>query len=196
MKVEVRNNEVHLEGYVNVTSRDSRVLRSMRGKFIEQIEPRTFERALAKTSNVDLLFNHNESRKLGSTTEGNLVLFEDNIGLRAVCTVKDEQVVALAKNSELRGWSFGFIAREDRWVDEGEISRRFVSDMDLLEVSVLSVQPAYIATSIEARDGEEDTQELRSGEFESVKVIEEKREEKQEEETDYSDLENYLLIKK
>jgi HK97 family phage prohead protease len=155
MKVEIRNNQVKLDGYVNVVQRDSRVLPSARGKFIEQIEPRTFQKALDKTNNVDLLFNHREDRKLGSTSEGNLTLYEDNIGLRAICTVTDQEVVDKAKNNELRGWSFAMAVNEDRWQENGEISRRFVSDIDLFEVSILSVTPAYIATSIEARDGEE-----------------------------------------
>jgi HK97 family phage prohead protease len=155
MKVEIRNNQVKLDGYVNVVQRDSRVLPSVRGKFIEQIEPRTFQKALDKTNNVDLLFNHREDRKLGSTSEGNLTLYEDNIGLRAICTVTDQEVVDKAKNNELRGWSFAMAVNEDRWQEGGEISRRYVSDIDLFEVSILSVTPAYIATSIEARDGEE-----------------------------------------
>jgi HK97 family phage prohead protease len=197
MKVEIRNDGVKLDGYVNVVSRDSRVLPSVRGKFIEQIEPRAFQKALDKTDNVDLLFNHKQERKLGSTADGNLTLYEDNIGLRAICTVTDPEVIDKAKNNELRGWSFGFIAKEDRW-EEGEISRRFVSDMDLLEVSILSVTPAYIATSIESRDGEEVVSEQRfagTQKVEFVNLVEEKREEKTED-FDYSELQNYLAIKK
>ncbi|MBG9577793.1 peptidase U35, partial [Bacillus thuringiensis] len=55
--------------------------------------PRTFEKALNKAQNVDLLFNHDKTRKLGSTENGNLELYEDNIGLRAIATVTDEQVI-------------------------------------------------------------------------------------------------------
>jgi HK97 family phage prohead protease len=199
MKVEIRNDSVKLDGYVNVVSRDSRVLPSVKGKFIEQIEPRTFQKALDKTNNVDLLYNHSENRKLGSTAEGNLTLFEDTIGLRAICTVTDQEVIEKAKNNELRGWSFGFIAREDRWEEQGDISRRYVSDMDLLEVSILSVTPAYVATSIEARDGEEVITEQRFDAFEAetINLIEEKREEAEvKDDPGYFDLENYLLVKK
>lgn len=201
MKVEIRNNEVHLEGYVNVVSRDSRVLPSVRGKFIEQIEPRTFARALEKTENVDLLFNHREDRKLGSTSSGELRLHEDSIGLRAICRVSDPEVIEKAKAGELRGWSFGMIVKEDRWVEEGDVSRRYVSDIDLLECSILSVTPAYIATSIESRTGEGIIEEQRfdvNNDVEYIKEEVEKREEKKDEDPvfDYSELENYLLIKK
>ena len=43
---------------------------------------------------------------------GNLELYEDNIGLRAIATVTDEQVIEKARNKELRGWSFGFVSEK------------------------------------------------------------------------------------
>ena len=154
MKIEIRGNKIKLDGYVNAVARDSRVLSSVRGKFVEQIEPKVFERALMKADNVDLLFNHDRNRKLGSVVDGNLELFEDAIGLRAICTVEDEEVIRKAQNNELRGWSFGFICNEDSWEERDGINRRYVKDLSLLEVSILDKTPAYIATSIEAR-GEE-----------------------------------------
>ena len=154
MKIEIRGNKITLDGYVNAVARDSRELSSVRGKFVEQIEPKVFERALMKADNVDLLFNHDRNRKLGSVVDGNLELFEDAIGLRAICTVEDEEVIRKAQNNELRGWSYGFICNEDSWEERDGINRRYVKDLSLLEVSILDKTPAYIATSIEAR-GEE-----------------------------------------
>lgn len=154
MKIEIRGNKITLDGYVNAVARDSRELSSVRGKFVEQIEPKVFERALMKADNVDLLFNHDRNRKLGSVVDGNLELFEDAIGLRAICTIEDEEVIRKAQNNELRGWSFGFICNEDSWEERDGINRRYVKDLSLLEVSILDKTPAYIATSIEAR-GEE-----------------------------------------
>jgi len=87
MRIELRSDSVILDGYVNVTQRESRILPSPRGNFVEEIKPRTFERALMKTDSVDLLFNHDPARKLGSTKEGNVQLREDNVGLRATATV-------------------------------------------------------------------------------------------------------------
>ena len=51
MKVELRNDSVYIEGYVNAVGRDSRPIRDKTtGKrFVEQIVPGTFKRALAKT---------------------------------------------------------------------------------------------------------------------------------------------------
>ena len=170
MKIEVRENKMFLDGYVNVCSRDSRVLPSSQGKFIEQIVPKTFERALSKADNVDLLFNHKKDRKLGSIKDGNLELYEDSIGLRAKCEVSDEEVITRAKEGKLSGWSFGFISLKDKWEDAKEgIKRRFVEEMELLEVSILDKTPAYIATSIESRGGDNLIVERRSEDFELPK---------------------------
>ena len=114
MRIEIRNDSVVLDGYVNVVDRESKPIPSVKGKFIEKIKPGAFQRSLEKRANVDLLLNHDKNRKLGSTSEGNLELFEDNIGLRAICTVTDLDVIDKAKNKELRGWSFGFYAEKDK----------------------------------------------------------------------------------
>lgn len=153
MKVEIRNDSVHIEGYVNVVERDSRVLPSPRGKFIEQVKAKTFQRALESTDNVDLLFNHDSNRKLGSTKEGNIKLWEDEIGLRAIVDTNDQEIVEKAKNKQLTGWSFGFTKIKDSWEDGKDgIQRRYLEEITLPEVSILSVTPAYIATSIEVRE--------------------------------------------
>ena len=55
MKIEVRGNQVILDGYVNVVDRESRMLPSPRGYFKERIVPKAFEKALQKAKNVDLL---------------------------------------------------------------------------------------------------------------------------------------------
>lgn len=167
MRIELRSDSVVLDGYVNVTQRESRILPSPRGRFVEEIVPRTFERALDKSDSVDLLFNHDKSRKLGSTGEGNLELREDNVGLRAIATVTDEDVMDKARKGELRGWSFGFAVLQDEWKtrDDG-MQKRSVSEIELFEVSVLDKTPAYIATSIEARgESENILTETRSEEF-------------------------------
>jgi Escherichia/Staphylococcus phage prohead protease len=169
MRIELRSDSVVLDGYVNVTLRESRILPSPRGQFVEEIKPKTFERALMNTDSVDLLFNHDRSRKLGSTKEGNLELREDNVGLRAIATITDEQVMKSARAGELRGWSFGFASLKDEWSTRADgMQKRSIEELELYEVSVLDKTPAYIATSIEAR-GESDSvlTEMRSEEFQA-----------------------------
>lgn len=157
MKIELRNNGVHLEGYVNVSGRESRTLRDLHGPFIEIIKPGTFAKSLEKRSNVGLMLNH--KRTLEPTS---LELYEDNIGLRAFIDIDDPEVVELAEHRKLTGFSFGFVAKSDIWDNTQEVRRRTIDGLDLQEVSILSVTPAYIATSIEARDEDATLHEQRS----------------------------------
>ncbi len=204
MRIEIRNDQVILDGYVNVTSRESRELPSPSGKFVEEIMPRTFERALMANPNVDLLFNHDKNRKLGSTQSGELSLHEDNIGLRAIAQVSDPEIMAKAKNNELRGWSFGFQNLRDSWTTkESGMRKRIVEELHLAEVSILDRTPAHIATSIESRGEEEVLTESRSLDFQAK--VEDKTEpktnDKQVEEIrdvapDYSNYENDITFLK
>ncbi|MEH7391766.1 HK97 family phage prohead protease [Bacillus sp. JJ1474] len=199
MRIEIRGDQVLLDGYVNTVDRESRVLPSPRGRFKEKIAPKTFEKALMKAENVDLLFNHNKDRKLGSLTDGNLQLYEDNIGLRAIATVTDEEVIQSAKESRLTGWSFGFIANKDRWEDGTDgIQKRYIEDLDLLEVSILTQTPAYLATSIESRGEKSYITEQRSEEFTAnIEDNSDKKEEKCEEtQIDYLNYEKEIEILK
>lgn len=196
MRIEIRNDAVVIDGYVNAVARDSRPIPSVRGKFVEQIVPKAFDRALSKSKNVDLLLNHDSNRKLGSTLEGNLELFEDNIGLRAICTVTDAEVIEKARNNQLRGWSFGFYADKDRWEEKDGVQRRFVEELELTEVSIIdnTKMPAYIATSIEARAGEEVLKELREEEENKNFITDNtsKETEKRNEPIDYSKIEEEI----
>ena len=172
MRIELRSdNNILIDGYVNAVARDSRIMPSINGEFVEQVVPGTFHKALSRARNVDLLLNHNESRKLGSIIEGNLKLFEDNIGLRAIATITDEEFIKKAIAGKLKGWSFGFYLNNDRWeTDSKGIKRRFLEDIELLEVSILddTKNPAYIATSIETRDNKEVLREIRTADFNAV----------------------------
>ena len=179
MRIEIREDKVVIDGYVNAVARDSRPLRDKSGnRYIEQIVPGTFKRALSQNE-VKLLLNHDEARELGST-ETNLTLREDAIGLRATAEIDDAEVIQDARDGKLRGWSFGFY---ERGATEEELpsgmKRRYVEDMKLVEVSIINQKkiPCYEATSIETRaEGEErviaEPLETRA------EVIENKKEEK------------------
>lgn len=195
MRIEIRGNQIMLDGYVNAVGRDSRILPSPKGKFIEQIKPKVFQRALERADNVDLLFNHKKDRKLGSTKDGNLELYEDNIGLRAIATVSDDEVIKKAKNGELKGWSFGFYTNKDEWEDgPNGIQRRYLEDIDLIEVSILDKTPAYIATTIERRGEEDVLTETRGEDFKAV--IEDNSPKGRQKPIDYSVYEKELQLLK
>ena len=93
LRIEIRSDSILIDGYVNAVGRDSRPLRGRNGeRFIEQIVPGAFDRAVKRATEVKLLLNHDKNRELG-TTKDNLQLFEDNIGLRAIATVTDAEVI-------------------------------------------------------------------------------------------------------
>ena len=159
MRIEIRADSVLIEGYVNAVARDSRPIRDKKtGKrFVEQIVPGVFERAL-KRNDVDLLLDHDTTKILGST-KTNLQLTEDSIGLRARAEITDQEVIQKAHEKKLRGWSFGFYERDASEEDlPNGIQRRYVEDMVLKEVSIIDEKklPVYEGTSIETRaTGEE-----------------------------------------
>lgn len=147
MKIEFRLNEMILEGYVNVTDRDSKILSSPRGKFVERIESGAFGKALKSNDNIKLTLNH--LKVLGSTKTGEVELMEDVIGLKAAATITDPETIDLAKQGKLKGWSFSMNVNKDNWTDTGKgYQERSVQDLNLLEVSILNHEPAYKGTSI------------------------------------------------
>lgn len=154
MRIEVRSDKVIIDGYVNAVARDSRPIRDRTTgeKFVEQIVPGAFERAL-KRNEVKILLNHEENRVLGST-ESNLELREDQIGLRAHAEITDAEVIEKARAKKLRGWSFGFreLDASEEETPQG-IKRRYVEELELVEVSLIDERkiPCYRGTSIETR---------------------------------------------
>ncbi|MBS5604578.1 MAG: HK97 family phage prohead protease [Enterocloster asparagiformis] len=154
MRIEIRADSVLIEGYVNAVARDSRPMRDRKtGKrFVEQIVPGVFERAL-RHNEVQLYLNHDRSRVLGSTST-NLELHEDSIGLHARAEVTDPEVIDKARKKKLRGWSFGFRERDaSTEAITDAMERRYVEDMELIEVSIVDERklPCYEGTSLEVR---------------------------------------------
>ncbi len=186
MKVEVREDSVHITGYVNAIERYSKPIReNLKGKirtFVERIKAGVFRTALQRNDDVKVLLNHNHDRVLATTKDGSAKLEEDNIGLRAEVTITDKEVVEKARNNQLVGWSFGFYANSDEVGTEGENETRTVTDLDLIEVSILddTKSPAYYGTSIEARSEDEKVLEYRNAE-ETEEVVEEPTENREEE---------------
>lgn len=158
MKINIRQDSVEIEGYVNAIERNSKPLMSRIGRFIERICKGAFNKAIKRNDDIHILLNHDWNRDLGSTKQGNLELEEDNIGLHARATITDPDVVEKARKGDLVGWSFGFQDRDVENSTEQGMPLRAVKDLDLFEVSILdrSRSPAYEGTLVSARsvDGE------------------------------------------
>ena len=169
MKVEIRDDVVLIDGYVNAVERDSKVLRDASGSFIEKIKAGVFQRALERAKrtsyDVKVLLNHDYGRELTSTRDTATKIFEDSIGLRCKCEIRDAEVVQKARENKLVGWSFGFIPIKEAWTDgENEVQHREIRELELKEVSILDDTkiPAYNGTSIETRSEQiEDLIEIR-----------------------------------
>ena len=190
-KVEIRDNVVHIDGYVNAVERDSKVLSDERGQFVEKVKAGAFQRALDRAESrheaVRVLLNHDYARELTSTADTTTKLFEDSIGLRCQCEIRDAEVVQKAREEKLNGWSFGFRALVDSRENDKGLDRRELRELELYEVSLLDDTriPAYDGTSVEVRD----FVELRD--FEDEKEFTEVREEKKDPEP--VDLHEYEL---
>lgn len=158
MKIEVRKSSVVISGYVNAVERRSPpFFHNFLGKIVEIVKAGVFGKALSTAQNVDVLLNHDETRKLADTVSGTAILKEDNIGLHATVTVTDPEVIDKARNNKLTGWSFGFTANGQEFRDATDIDpltrERTLTDFVLHEVSILDdrTRPQYVGTSIEAR---------------------------------------------
>lgn len=179
MNVNIRQDHVEIEGYVNAVERNSKPLKSRMGQFIERICKGAFKNAIKRNEDIHILLNHDWNRDLGSTKQGNLELEEDNIGLKARAKITDEEIIEKARRGDLVGWSFGFSDIDVENTVEHEMPVRAVKEMDLYEVSILdrAAKPAYEGNLITARSENNEIQ-YRSEPFIDKVVIKEHREEK------------------
>ncbi len=174
MNLQLRGDSVHLEGYINVTNRDSKELYNKDGKFIEQIKEGVWTRALRKRS-IPMLFNHDWNKQIGMNGQ-NVQLYEDAVGLRFIADIDNPEVVERAKAGKLQGCSFGFRALKEKVEKANGICKRIVEDLELFEVSLLSKAPAYSGCVVECRS-EDIEVELELREFDVEQTIEQVPEE-------------------
>ena len=192
MKIEVRADDtVRIEGYVNATEKKSRPVITPHGKCIEMIEERAFEKAIERAGNITVTVDHDNSHVYASTEDGNLHLYEDGIGLHADVLISDKNIVQIAKQGKIRGWSFGMYNVEDDMEQraDGELPIRHIKSLDLDHITlVVNKVPCYSATSVEVRANNETDMETRAIDNKIELSIEETPKEK----IDYSDYENRI----
>lgn len=207
MRINLREDSVQIEGYVNAVERNSKPLYSRTGRFIERICKGAFNSALGKNDNVVALLNHRRDRQIGSQAEGNLKLDEDNIGLHVTLESTDPEVIRDAREGNLVGWSFGYTDTPngvEQRTEDG-MPLRLVRDMNLAEVSLLNRErtPAYEGTLVNVRSedeveflGEELIEEPEITEEQSEEITRDEPNESTQEETsveiDYSSYENMI----
>ena len=190
MKVYIRSDRVILEGYVNAVERNSKPLTERGVTFVERIKAGAFARAIKRAKDIRIWVNHDEKRDIGGLSDGNLELYEDNIGLKARAEITDPEAIEDARRGNFIGWSFGFRDIEGGVTEirdeETGLPLRLVKDMILSEVSILNRKrtPAYAGTSVNIRDDgttEEETIFYSSEYCEDIETVEEPEETRAEE---------------
>lgn len=164
MNIEIRADGAHLSGYVNVTEKKSRPVITPHGKVIEEIEPRAFEQALNRAGDIAVTVDHDNTHIYASTSEGTLTLYEDNIGLHADVLITDKNLIEIAKQGKIRGWSFGMYNVVDNVEARADdLPLRKIKSLDIDHVTlVVNKQPIYSATSCELRANTEVNIEIRA----------------------------------
>ena len=163
VQLECTNDEsFKIGGYINVTERESEMLYSKkRNRWFKEVMKRgVFDSAIRAAENIPLLFQHDWNKQLASTSSGTLELREDQIGLRFECRIEDKDVYEKVKSGKVNSCSFGFRALEEKIEPINEkLERRFVSKVELLEVSLVD-SPAYVGSLCETRAYEDELEAL------------------------------------
>ena len=137
-------------GYAAVFNSDSEPL-----PFIEQIQPGAFRKSLKSRNNIRMYVNHDDTLLLASTRSGTLRLSEDEKGLLteadlpATTTGRDLAVLLETRVADSMSFGFSVPRGGDMWSPSGD--RRTLTEVRLHEVSVVTGQPAYAATSATVR---------------------------------------------
>lgn len=147
-KIEVReleNGKLQLEILVN-DFRESRMLKGKNGKFIENIKPEAFAKAIEESSNIELYVDHESHVNLAD----NMILEVREDGLYAIVDLipQAKSLYNTIKEKGANGISFGFECLKDIWNG----CKRTVEELRLFEISILlSKSPAYWGGYAEAR---------------------------------------------
>lgn len=137
------------------------------GYFREVLAPGAFAETL-KTADVRAYYGHKRDRLLGRKGAGTLRLKEDEKGLAVEIDLPDttdgRDVRELIERGDIDGMSFGFMVLRQEWDETGEVPTRTIHEVELTEVSIVSV-PAYDGTSIALRSLDEARNERRQSSF-------------------------------
>lgn len=115
--------------------------------FDEVIKPGAFKGSISEDeSDIRALFNHDWDKVLGRTKSETLSLSEDDKGLKFELELPNTTYARDLAESMERGdidqCSFGFFVTGEEWDYNSEPALRTITDVDLYEISVVSI-PAY-----------------------------------------------------
>lgn len=142
-----------ISGYAAIFGRETVIA----GEFREKLDRGCFARTLREKPDVLAILNHDYDRLLGRTSSGTLSLQEDNIGLYFNLepnpdTPDGMTAIGNVGRQDIRGASFGFRVRAERWEDGGNrLPLRIIEDVDLYEITLTPI-PAYKDTTAVLRE--------------------------------------------
>jgi HK97 family phage prohead protease len=124
----------------------------------EVIRPGAFTKTLAERPDVRAYWNHNTDLVLGRTSNGTLLLRQDDHGLYFEVTPNGEttwgrDALAAAARQDVKGASFGFRIISAKTVVENGEDLMEITEVELREISPCT-DPWYEATEIQARERE------------------------------------------
>lgn len=142
------DNEIHtISGYAAVFNSPTII----GGWFEEVISPGAFSKTISENGDIRALFNHDWNNVLGRTKAGTLRLSEDDRGLKFEVDLPNTSIardlVESLKRGDINQCSFGFIPTIEEWDDTIEPMKRTIKEVELYEISVVSI-PAYEDTEV------------------------------------------------
>lgn len=127
------------------------------GGFVERIQRGAFRKALGRSADAKLLWEHDPRWTLASLSGGTLRLAEDATGLGVDATPADvsyyRDLRTLMERGDVHQMSFGFTVAEggDVWEErDGKVTRTITEVDRIYDVSIVAF-PAYPATAAAAR---------------------------------------------
>lgn len=124
------------------------------GQFVERMMPGCFDNHLRGNPDIIACIDHEPSKLLGRTSAGTLKLSNDSNGMSIAVqspktTYANDLALSLARG-DIRGMSFVFETKTDRWYRENGNQMRDVTEATIHEVSFV-VDPAYPETEAGVR---------------------------------------------
>jgi len=124
------------------------------GQFIERFERGAFTESLRQNEAL-FLYHHNSGDIMGRTTNGTMMVEEDDIGLRYEVSLSNtnlgKDASSLVERRDVTGVSIGFAltrSSDEKWTKENGNFVRTINRAMLREISLTPI-PAYDSTSVE-----------------------------------------------
>lgn len=163
--------------------------------FIETISPEAVTPELINTSDIVMLYNHNENTGVlarSNKGKGTLRISQDNTGVNfeffARRTALGDEILSAVQEGDLSACSFAFRVADggDKWENRNGVYYRTINKIEMLRDFSIVSNPAYEDTSCSVRSfekfkEEEKLKELKEQEQRDVTVIVVEGEKKEEE---------------